>query len=203
MTTAPECEERTLEVLASSPFSAGGSKRHGTRSKSGVTKPSLKIAGEAAFEEDDAKPAPPKKKAPAPKAAAPVPRSESPSQGSSGSGSDGEEKNRMQGLLTALLSQCPEETEGAKPKAASRKRKPSATPRGASSKKANTLIRNKNEGPPPLFLRIKASADLPQRTQWHQRDLVVRDVGRSGDGKLYLPGQMLLEAAALLHEVLL
>ena len=62
MTTAPECEERTLEVLASSPFSAGGSKRHGTRSKSGVTKPSLKIAGEAAFEEDDAKSAPPKKK---------------------------------------------------------------------------------------------------------------------------------------------
>ena len=135
MTTAPECEERTLEVLASSPFSAGGSKRHGTRSKSGVTKPKLKT-GEAAPEDQDAKPAHPKKQASAPKKNAPARRSESPSQGSSGSGSDGEEKPRMQGLLTALLSQCPEETEGAKPKAVSRKRKLSAASRGASSKKA-------------------------------------------------------------------
>ena len=106
--------------------------RHGTRSKSGVTKPKLKT-GEAAPEDEDAKPAPPKKQAPAPKKDAPAPRSESPSQGSSGSGSDGEEKNRMQGLLTALLMQCPEDAEGAKPKAASRKRKPSATPRSTVS----------------------------------------------------------------------
>ena len=158
MTTAPECEERTLQVLASSPFSAEASKRHGTRSKSGVTKPSLKIAGEADAEEEDAKPAPPKKKAPAPKKPAAVPRSESPSQGSSGSGSDGEEKNRMQGLLTALLLQCPEDAEGAKPKA--RKRKPSTGPRGGgSAKKAAIEVHDDDDDDGTKEEKAKLSAE--------------------------------------------
>ena len=63
------------------------------------------------------------------------------------------------------------------------------------SKASNTLVRKKDDGPPPLHVRFRATGDLPQRTVWLKRASVMRDVGR-GMPAAYLPGVILLEAAA-------
>ena len=60
----------------------------------------------------------------------------------------------------------------------------------------NPLLRKADDGPPPMYVRFKATADLPQRTMWLKRSLIVRDVGRATP-TAYLPGVMLLEAAAV------
>jgi ankyrin repeat protein len=69
-----------------------------------------------------------------------------------------------------------------------------ATAASVTAKQSNTLVRKKEEGPSPLYVRLRATADLPQRTVWLKREMVVRDVGR-GSSRPYLPGVMLLEAA--------
>ena len=60
----------------------------------------------------------------------------------------------------------------------------------------NPLMRKKQVGPPPLYVRVWRYGDVPQRTMWIRRERVLRDVGR-GTSKAYIPGVMLLEAAAL------
>ena len=50
--------------------------------------------------------------------------------------------------------------------------------------------------PPPLRVKLKATSEAPQRTAYMKRSSVMRDV-EVGSPKAYLPGLMLLEAAAL------
>ena len=62
-----------------------------------------------------------------------------------------------------------------------------------------TTSARKADSEPLIRVRLLATPDLPQRTTFMKRQDLLRDVGR-GTAKPYLPGLLLLEAAALGNE---